>query len=103
MGEPSKRRRVGVALVGCGLTMLVAGCEQTTIPGLQVHARPFTSSRVTGALGPQGTNVTVRCWTRGEAVHGHTIWYQINDPAPGYVTSYYVTTAGEAQQTNPAC
>jgi uncharacterized protein YraI len=98
-----RRRRVLLVLCGCAVTLLLAGCGRTTVSGLHVRSGPSTSNPVTGTLGAQGTGVDVRCWTRGEAVHGHTVWYRINRPAGGYVTSYFVENSDRTMQSTPAC
>ncbi|MCD2196091.1 SH3 domain-containing protein [Actinomycetospora endophytica] len=103
MRDDRRRRRVVLAVSGCALGLLLAGCGKTTVSGVHVRASPSTSSTVTGTLGPQGTGVDVRCWTRGEAVHGHTVWYRINQPAGGYVTSYYVANSDRSMQATPTC
>lgn len=103
MRDLRRRQRVVLALSGCALGLVLAGCGRTTVSGLHVRSGPSTSSAVTGTLGPQGTNVAVHCWTRGEAVHGHTVWYRINQPAGGYVTSYYVTNSDQTMQSTPSC
>ncbi|HEY2224017.1 SH3 domain-containing protein [Actinomycetospora sp.] len=92
-----------LALSGCGLALLLAGCGRTTVPGLHVRSGPSTSASVTGTLGEPGTGVDVRCWTRGEAVSGHSVWYRINRPAGGYVTSYYVSNSDRSLQSTPSC
>jgi uncharacterized protein YraI len=103
MRSDRRRRRALLALSGCGLALLLAGCGRTTVSGLHVRSGPSTGSHVTGTLGPAGTGVDVRCWTRGEAVSGHTVWYRINRPAGGYVTSYYVSNSDRSLQSTPTC
>lgn len=103
MEQTARRRRVVLALGGAGLTVILAGCGRTTTSGLHVRAGPSTSSTVVSTLGPEGTNVDVRCWTRGEAVHGHTVWYRIRRPAAGYVTSYYVASTDRNLESTPSC
>jgi hypothetical protein len=103
MRDDRRRGRVVVALSGCGLAQLRAGCGRTTVSRHHVRSGPSTGSHVTGTLGQAGTGVDVRCWTRGEAVAGHTVWYRINQPAGGYVTSYYVSNSDRSLQSTPTC
>jgi hypothetical protein len=99
----TRRRRVALVLFGGALALVLTGCGRTTISGLHIHSGPSMSSPANGTLGPAGSAVDVRCWTRGEAVHGHTVWYRVSRPSAGYVTSYFVDTGGDAMAGTPAC
>jgi hypothetical protein len=103
MGGGLRRRRVVLVLLAGALALVLTGCGRTTIPGLQVHSGPSLTSRANGTFGRAGSAVDVRCWTRGEAVHGHTVWYRVSRPSAGYVTSYFVDTGGDAMQRTPVC
>jgi hypothetical protein len=103
MARGRRRRRVVLVLLGGALALVLTGCGRTTIPGLHIHSGPSTSSRANGTLGQAGSAVDVRCWTRGEAVHGHTVWYRVSRPSAGYVTSYFVDTGGDGLAGTPAC
>src|SRR5947199_6287352 len=87
----TERARRSSRLVGLLLAVVcTSACESSTVPGLNVRAAPTTASHVVGRLGDAGAPVVVDCFTRGEAIHGQTMWYRITSPHPGYVTAYYV-------------
>jgi hypothetical protein len=65
---------------------------QTLVTGLAVRAAPSSTSTKRGALGPAGTNVTVRCYAVGEAVSGDDVWYRIGAPRTGMVAGFYLDT-----------
>ncbi|MBA2322909.1 MAG: SH3 domain-containing protein [Pseudonocardiales bacterium] len=72
------------------LALLTGACQSSTVAGLHVRARPTTASPVVTSLGSSGTAVTITCVTRGEPVHGDTVWYRISRPRPGWVSGYYI-------------
>jgi hypothetical protein len=65
---------------------------QTLVTGLAVRAAPSSSSTKRGALGPAGTDVTVRCYAVGESVSGDHVWYRIAAPRTGMVAGFYLDT-----------
>lgn len=80
----------------------VSACEATTVPGLNIRAAPTTASAVVGKMGNANTMVRIECSTRGEAVHGQTMWYRITQPDAGYITAYYIRKDSNTDAT-PAC
>jgi uncharacterized protein YraI len=95
-----RTRRIAAAAAVAALT---SACQSTSIPGLNVRAGPTTHSRVVGTLGHSGTEVRIACFTRGEPVHGDTVWYRITQPRAGYVTNYYIRTNADILATTPSC
>ncbi len=83
--------------------MCTAACQSTTVPVLNVRARPTTGSAVVGKLSGTGTALTIDCFTRGQAIHGQTLWYRITQPRVGYVTAYYVRTDSSVRANMRAC
>jgi len=77
-----------------------SACESSTVAGLNVRAAPTTASRVVGKLSSAGMSVHVECFTRGQAIHGQTMWYLISEPRRGYVTAYYVRADSDTTATH---
>ena len=83
--------------------MCTSACESSTVSGLNIRAAPTTASRVVGRLSGAGSSVQVECFTRGQAIHGQTIWYRISAPHRGYVTGYYVRADSTTRSNTPRC
>lgn len=84
------RRRVvraGLVALAC---LLVAACQNTSIPGLNVRAGPTTASAVVATIPESGTPVRIACWTYGEPVYGDARWFRLTGPEVGWVTHYYI-------------
>ena len=101
-GPRSARRstRIAVALL---VIVCASACESSTVSGLNIRAAPTTASRVVGRLSGAGSSVQVECFTRGQAIHGQTIWYRISAPHRGYVTGYYVRADSTTRTNTPRC
>ena len=89
---PRGARRSSRLVVAMLVVICSSACESTSVPGLNVRAAPTTASRIVGRLPGSGTSVLVECSTRGQSIHGQTVWYRISSPHKGYVTAYYVRT-----------
>lgn len=91
-GERTSRgaRRSPRLVVALLIVVCTSACESSTVAGLNVRAAPTTASHIVGKLPSAGTSVHVECFTRGQAIHGQTMWYRISQPRRGYVTAYYV-------------
>lgn len=91
-----RRTAASLATATLGLVVLTA-CQDTSISGLNVRARPTTQSAVVATLGRTGTKVEIACKVTGQAIHGEATWYRITSPARGYVTHYYVNSPGSVR------
>ncbi|QKG27030.1 hypothetical protein [Actinomadura verrucosospora] len=56
---------------------------------LAIRARPTTHSRVLGHLHP-GQIVDIKCWARGQSVHGDRTWYRLGISTPEWVAGRYI-------------
>ena len=111
--SPSPRRAVAARLAApadrrgsssrCWSSPAARRASPTTTPGLNVRAAPTTASRVVGRLPSSGTNVNIDCYTRGQSIHGQTLWYRISNPHKGYVTAYYVRADSSTRAHTPSC
>lgn len=80
---------------------VTAACQSTSVPGLNIRARPSTASPIIGSIAEAGAPVGVACSVRGAPVRGNTVWYRITTPRRGYVTSYYIRTTEKAPAVRP--
>jgi uncharacterized protein YgiM (DUF1202 family) len=81
----------------------VSACESTTVSGLNIRSKPTTASRVVGKLSTAGASVQVVCFTRGQSIHGQTMWYRISAPHTGYVSGYYIRADSSTRANTPRC
>jgi uncharacterized protein YraI len=101
-GSPVARRstRLAVALL---VVVCTTACESSTVSGLNIRAAPTTASRVVGRLTTAGSSVQVECYTRGQSIHGQSMWYRIAAPHRGYVTGYYIRADSATRSNTPRC
>jgi Bacterial SH3 domain len=78
-----------------------SACHSTAVDRLNVRAEPTTASRVIDNLDIAGTSVMVDCFVHGQAIHGNTLWYRIDQPRTGYVSGYYVNS--DDNDAAPSC
>ena len=78
-----------------------SACHSTAVDRLNVRAEPTTASRVIDNLDLAGTSLMVDCFVHGQAIHGNTVWYRIDQPNPGYVSGYYVKS--DNNDVAPSC
>jgi hypothetical protein len=81
---------------------MCVACQATSVPGLNIRARPTTASPILGNIARADTPVRIICSTRGASVYGNDLWYRISSPRSGYVTSYYIRATGRTS-TIPPC
>jgi Bacterial SH3 domain len=96
-------RRSSRLVVAMLVVICTSACESSTVPGLNVRAAPSTASRIVGRLTTAGTSVNIVCYTRGQPIHGQTLWYRISQPRKGYVTAYYVRADSSTRANTPSC
>ena len=107
-------RRGAAMFVACASAMSVVGLGASASPAaaagtgttkatLNIRSAPTTSAAVIGSI-PNGSQVTLECWVRGQAVNGlwgsTTLWHRARG---GYVSDGFIYTgtngpaAGEPQ------
>ena len=76
---------LGLALAGPAL----ANHGITTTAAVTMRGTPSNDSTGYGTV-PSKTSPTYLCWTRGDAVHGLTVWFLVNYHGhTGFIPSYY--------------
>lgn len=63
---------------------------RTLVRSVNVRSEPRLSARITGHLGRKGAKVVINCFATGSPVLGNPVWYHLEQPRSGYVTSYYL-------------
>jgi hypothetical protein len=70
---------------------------------VRVFASPSSHAEVRTHLTGSGTSVSIACWTTGSDYKGTPVWYQIAEPAAGYVSAFNIAAHFSPATGVPHC
>jgi hypothetical protein len=65
---------------------------KTLVEHVNIRTRPNVHAKITGHITGVGARVVVNCYARGSSVAGNRVWYHLERPREGYITSYYTNS-----------